>query len=80
MDEKRHAVYPECIISKIFLYLWFSSDIAYYDGIKEVILAAGLVSPKPGQYITDIIMFFSTDNIMTSGHTSSLTSTSIFIF
>lgn len=34
----------------IFLLHKFRSDVAYYDGIKEVILAAGLIVPKPGEY------------------------------
>ena len=33
------------------IYFWVyedGSDVAYYDGIKEVILAAELITPKPG--------------------------------
>ncbi len=27
----------------------FRTDVAYFDGLDEVILAAGLITPKPGE-------------------------------
>ena len=36
------------------IYFWVyedGGDVAYYDGIKEVILAAELITPKPGKIL-----------------------------
>ncbi|XP_066922124.1 nuclear pore complex protein Nup155-like [Clytia hemisphaerica] len=55
------------------IYFWVyedGSDIAYYDGIKEVILAAGLVTPKPGifqEHIKHILCVTTPVNIYLLG-------------
>jgi nuclear pore complex protein Nup155 len=30
------------------IFLFYRSDLAYFDGLSETILSAGLVKPKPG--------------------------------
>ena len=38
----------------ILFNIMFRSDIAYYDGLNEIIIGTGLVRPKPGNLLKPI--------------------------
>ena len=52
LGELRPAETFVCVL--FFLLPPFRKDLAYFDGLNEVILAAGLIQPKPGVFQSHI--------------------------
>lgn len=60
----------------------FSSDVAYFDGVTEIIITVGLVKPKPGvfqDFVHYLLILITPSNIVVLGVTFSQSSESTYV-
>lgn len=70
------------LVSLLYELILFSSDVAYFDGVTEIIITVGLVKPKPGvfqDFVHYLLILITPSNIVVLGVTFSQSSESTYL-